>query len=199
MALMMMVLVTSCNNYETYGDLKKKERNAISRFISDSAFVVISETQFHDQGDRTLGDKEFVLLNKSGVYMQIVREGCGEKIKDGENVNLLCRFSELNIEDSTFMTNASYYVYSVDKMYVKRIGSTYTAWFVSGMMYERYGASVPEGWLVPLEYVKVGRMSQEGDEISKVRLIVPHSQGTTNNAKANVYPFYYEITFERER
>ena len=27
------VVVSSCNNYETYGDKKDKERNAISKFI----------------------------------------------------------------------------------------------------------------------------------------------------------------------
>ena len=199
MAAFLIGLFAACNDYETYGDLKKKERSAISEFISDSAFVIIGETQFHAQGDQTRGDKEFVLLDKSGVYMQIVREGCGEKIKDGENTNLLCRFLEINIKEWTYLTNAYTNAYEVDKMYVQRIGSTYTAWYISGKMYDTYGASVPEGWLVPLEYLKVGRPLGPDDEIAKVRLIVPHSQGTTNGAKANVYPCYYEITYQRER
>jgi hypothetical protein len=199
LATMLTGIFIACNNYETYGDLKKKERSAISEFISDSAFVIITETQFHDQGDVTHGSKEFVLLNKSGVYMQVERVGCGEKIKDGENLNLLCRFSEINIKEETVLTNAYYTPYEVDKMYVNRVGSTYTAWFVEGKMYETYGASVPEGWLVPLEYINVGRPVKADDEIAKVRLIVPHSQGTTSSAKANVYPCYYEITYQRER
>ena len=36
------VVVRSCNNYETYGDKKEKERNAISKFISDHNITVIS-------------------------------------------------------------------------------------------------------------------------------------------------------------
>lgn len=90
---------TACNDYETYGELKEKERDAISGFIADSSFVVIGEEMFRDQGYKTIGNKQFVLLEKSGVYMQIVRQGCGEKIQDGESVSLLCRFYEQNIKD----------------------------------------------------------------------------------------------------
>ncbi len=199
--LMGLTMLGACNDYETYGDKKEKEREDISRFISDSAFNIISETQFNAQGNTTdVNKREFVLLNKSGVYMQIVRKGCGTPVQDGENVNLLCRFMEKNIQDTTYVLyNSISYIFYVDKMNVKRSGSTYTATFTEGRMYEAYGATVPEGWLVPLPYINVGRPTKEGDEIAKVRLIVPHSQGTTQNAKAYVYPYYYEITFQRER
>ena len=86
-------------------------------------------------------------------------------------------------------------------MTVKRTGTTITASFVTGMMYQYHGsASVPSGWLVPLNYVNVGRPNpiNSDDEVSKVRLIVPHSQGTAD-ASSSVYPCYYEITYERER
>ena len=46
-------LFSSCNDYETYGDKKEKERNAISKFISDSSIYVISEEQFEAQGQTT--------------------------------------------------------------------------------------------------------------------------------------------------
>lgn len=87
-------VLSSCNDYETYGDKKEKERNAIAKFISDSSIVVISEDQFNQQGYTTnLTRNEFVKLDKSGVYMQIVREGCGTKLQDGESTRLVCRFS----------------------------------------------------------------------------------------------------------
>ena len=140
-----------------------------------------------------------VYLNNKGVYLQIVRPGCGEPIKDGEQVNLLCRFSEYNIASSTrTLQNNTDYVFDVDKMSVTRVGSTYTASFSTGLMYEVYGASVPSGWLAPLPYVKVGRPVSEGDEIAKVRIIVPHTQGHTT-ANSYVNPYFYDITFERER
>ena len=46
-------VLASCNDYETYGDKKEKERNAISKFISDYQIVVIDEDQFILQGKVT--------------------------------------------------------------------------------------------------------------------------------------------------
>ena len=198
-ALAALLLTAACNDYETYGELKEKERDNIERFISDSSFVIISQEQFENQQNRTIGDKQFVYLSKSGVYMQIVRQGCGEKIKDGETLNILCRFVEKSIQDTTMLFNDTYYIYDPDIMSVTRTGSTYSATFVSGVMLSAYGASVPEGWLVPLQYVKIGRLTKPEDELARVKLIVPHSQGTTQNAKSNVRPYYYEITFQRGR
>jgi hypothetical protein len=192
-------LTMACSDYETYGELKEKERDAIDQFINDSSFVIIDEDQFHAQGDLTVGDKQFVYLRKSGVYMQIVRPGCGEKIKDGETLSILCRFMEKSIKDTTSLFNIYYYVFDPDIMNVSRTGSTYTATFISGLMLSTYGSTVPEGWLVPLEYIKVGRLTKPEDELARVKLIVPHSQGTTNNAKSNVLPYYYDITFQRGR
>ena len=34
-----LAVLASCNDYETYGDKKEKERNAISKFISDYQIV----------------------------------------------------------------------------------------------------------------------------------------------------------------
>ncbi len=94
-----------------------------------------------------------------------------------------------NLDVSTFL----------DKMSVQRTGTTITASFVEGMMYQYHGsASVPGGWLVPLNYVNLGRPEYEGEETAKVRLIVPHSQGTPD-ASSSVIPCYYEITYQRER
>ena len=141
--------------------------------------------------------------------MQIVRKGCGEKVKDGETLEILCRFSEYNIKENKLVTrndivyfyDASYGNYSSlpDKMMVERIGNTYTGSFVYGLMsYTHSSTSVPAGWLVPLTYVKIGRPVNDDDEIAKVRLIVPHSQGTVD-ASSSVFPCYYEITYERDK
>lgn len=212
MLLVMVVsLFAACNDYETYSDLKKKERQAISKFLVDSAINVISEKQFEEQGQTTdLKKNQYVLLDKSGVYMQIIRKGCGQQVESGKTVNVLCRFSETNIlTDSmlirndivgTIYMNGQYIDVSqyVDKMTVQRNGSTFQASFVSGMMQLYHGtSSVPSGWLVPLLYINVGRPLQEGDEIAKVKLIVPHSQGT-QTASQSVYPAFYVITYQRD-
>lgn len=208
---MVVSLFAACNDYETYSDLKKKERQAISKFLVDSAINVISEKQFEEQGQTTdLKKNQYVLLDKSGVYMQIIRKGCGQQVESGKTVNVLCRFSETNIlTDSmlirndivgTIYMNGQYIDVSqyVDKMTVQRNGSTFQASFVSGMMQLYHGtSSVPSGWLVPLLYINVGRPLQEGDEIAKVKLIVPHSQGT-QAASQSVYPAFYVITYQRD-
>ena len=208
---MVVSLFAACNDYETYSDLKKKERQAISKFLVDSAINVISEKQFEEQGQTTdLKKNQYVLLDKSGVYMQIIRKGCGQQVESGKTVNVLCRFSETNIlTDSmlirndivgTIYMNGQYIDVSqyVDKMTVQRNGSTFQASFVSGMMQLYHGtSSVPSGWLVPLLYINVGRPLQEGDEIAKVKLIVPHSQGT-QTASQSGYPAFYVITYQRD-
>ena len=190
----------SCNDYETYGDKKDKEREAIRRFINDSSIVVISEAEFHAKGDVTdTARNEFVYMNNTGVYMQIVRKGVGEPLQDGENATLLMRFIEVNIIDTTFISNEMY-PYDPDLMNIKRTGKTYTASFVKGTMLSTYGngytASVPSGLLVPFPYINVGREQSDEDRIAKVRLIVPHTQGHTI-ASSYVYPFYYEMTYQR--
>ena len=206
-------VISSCNDYETYGDKKEKERNAIAKFISDSSIVVISEDQFKQQGMKTdLSRNEFVKFDKSGVYMQIVRNGCGSQLEENKQVEILCRFSEYNIKADSMLVrndiaygahiNGIYYDLSAypEKMSVTRVGSSYTASFVAdnSVMYAFHGStSVPGGWLVPLPYIKIGRPEKDGDEVAKVRLIVPHTQGTPD-ASSSVYPCFSEINYERD-
>ena len=215
LVLLSIVMYTSCENYETYGDKKEKERDAINRFITEQNINVISESVFKAQNETTdTIDNEYVRLDRTGVYMQIVRKGCGSKLEENKVVNVLCRFLEYNILEDTVLlcNNRTYYLYNsstgeridassyVDKMSVSRTGTTITASFISGLMrmFHSSSASVPSGWLVPLNYVNIGRPENENDEIAKVRLIVPHSQGTAE-ASSSVYPCYYEITYVREK
>lgn len=210
--LMVVIMIASCEKYETYSDMKKKEQDAIERFIADKGIQVIDQTTFEAQGNKTdLASNQFVKFTRNGVYMQIVREGCGKVLEENKTVNVLCRFLEKNIQtDSVVVRNDTHAYLSsmgsgvdlslfLDKMSVMRTGTTITASFISGMMYRYHGsASVPGGWLVPLNYVKIGRPENDGEETAKVRLIVPHSQGTAD-ASSSVTPYYYEITYQRER
>ncbi|MCH4148690.1 MAG: DUF4827 domain-containing protein [Prevotella sp.] len=194
----------ACDSTETYAEELAKERTAISKYIADSAVTVISETQFASQNYTTdVSKNEFVLFSKSGVYMQIIREGCGEKIKNGETCTVLCRFSERNLlTDSLQLTNNILtWAYLVDKMSVTDNSGTFTAAFLkeSSLMYTAYSStSVPSGWLVPLTYIKLGRPEKADEEIAKVRLIVPAAQGQYY-ANLSVYPCLYDLTYERGR
>jgi len=205
--LMLLVSVTmllSCHDSESYADQKERERSVINKYIADSAVTVISEEQFFAQDSMTDASKnEFVLFNSSGVYMQIIDKGCGEKIKNGETAPVLVRFTERNMMGDSIQlsNNTAYYSSLVDKMMVSRSSGVFSGSFVYGssLMYTAYSsAAVPEGWLVPFAYVKVGRPSTESESIARVRLIVPHSAGQSH-ASQNVYPCLYDLTFERGR
>ena len=103
----------SCNNDDTYADQKKRERKVINAFLNRDVAIIdeegdticrvgkinpITEAQFYAQDSTTNVEKnEYVLFSGSGIYMQIVREGVGEKLKSGDNKRILCRFIEYNI------------------------------------------------------------------------------------------------------
>ena len=204
MTLLAVVTLVSCSDSVTYADMKKKERNAINRYISNQKIQKISEAKFEEQGFTTDTTKnEYVLFESNGVYMQIVRKGEGASLKPGETATVLCRFKEYNIlegDSALQLTNILQYNWQVDKMTVKNTSGTFTASFISGesLMYNRYSSqAVPSGWLVPLSYINLGRIPK-GEEIAKVRLIVPHTQGQSD-ASQNVYPCLYEITYDLGR
>ncbi len=187
------VILCSCSKQETYADQKKKEYEAIERFISAKGINVIQEETFHQQGNVT-NKNQFVYLNNSGVYMNISRQGAGTPLKNQENTPLCVRFLEINLSDTTKAVTNWFSPFDPDIMNVVRQGTTFTASFISGLMLTAYGASVPAGWLVPFNYINVGSPTET--DISLVKLIVPHSQGHSISS-GNVCPYYYEISFQR--
>lgn len=203
--LLAVIALASCKDTETYADQKKKERSAIDRYIANKGINVISESEFHANGCTTdVSKNQYVLFDNTGVYMQIVRQGCGEKLQDGERTTMLCRFNEYNLlegDEVLQLTNMKAYTYLVEEVNVENTSGTFTASFNSNssLMYTRYGsAAVPSGWLVPLTYIKLGIPASEDEEIAKVNIIVPHTQGQVD-ASSNVYPCLYEITYQRGR
>ena len=109
----------ACNNDDTYADLREKENKQIDSFLKRGRTLrnpdntadlfsvapnikVISETQFYAQDSTTnVAQNEYVLLAGSGVYLQILRKGTGEKIKQGETSQVICRFTEFDIAADT--------------------------------------------------------------------------------------------------
>lgn len=195
----------ACSDSETYADQKKKERTAINSYIAAKGINVISEDEFYAQDSTTdVSKNEYVLFETTGVYMQIINKGKGEKLKQGETATVLCRFDEYNLmsdpDTAQLSNNYGTYAYMPEKMTITNVSGSFTAAFVSGesLLYYAYGStSVPSGWLVPFSYINLTRLT-EPDCLAKVKLIVPHSQGQSY-ASSNVYPCYYDITFERGR
>lgn len=207
--LLLLTVVTSvaCSDDETYADQKKKEKKAIEAFIAEKKINTISEETFHAQGNVTDTMKnEYVLFSATGVYMQIVRKGCGEPIKSGESTTVLCRYTETNLlTDSIQASNVLSPTYALfaDKMSVSDDSGTFTAYFVANTsslmsIYSLSSTMVPQGWLVPLTYINIGRPADPADEVAKVRIIVPHNVGHSYATQA-VMPCFYEITYQRGR
>lgn len=196
------IAITSCRENDSYDKQLKRERKSINTFIVKHGINVISEAQFEKQGNKTdVSKKQYVLLNNSGVYMQIVNEGTGEKLKDGETATVLCRFDETNVQGDTLMLSNRNLRWDgiVDKMLVTRTSGTFTASFdkSSSLMAQKYKSeSVPKGWLVPLPYIKLGRITSATDQLAHVRLIVPSAQGQSFASK-EVLACAYDITFQR--
>ena len=77
--------------------MKEEEREAIKRFIEREDINVISFEQFQEQDSTTnVDENQFVLFSETGVYMQIVEEGNGERLKDGR-YEILVRYVEEQI------------------------------------------------------------------------------------------------------
>ena len=211
-----------CDDEETYAEQRDKERNAINSFINRDVTIygsdgeplihvgkinVISEATFCAQDSMTnLERNEYVLFDNKGVYMQIVRKGAGEKLKDGERKRIICRYTEFNILRDSIQTsnNSPYWQTNPDILDVTNTYGTFTGSFNTtinggGAMYNYYGSTgVPAGWLMPFTYINVGRQLTADEGIAKVRMIVPHSQGHSD-ASSNVYPCFYEITYQEMR
>jgi hypothetical protein len=212
--------LTSCDDEDSYEEMTKRERRAVNSFLEKGVTVlssenlndtllsvdpikVISEEEFAAQDSTTdLSKNEYVLLGHTGVYMQIIRKGSGKRLVSGEsNVKVLCRYTEFNIMGDSVQTlnNTTALINVADEMTVSNSYGTLTGSFVSGYMKTYYSTTnVPTGLLEPLHYVNLGRYSGENDEIAKVRVIVPHSSGTTE-ASSKVYPCFYKITYEQGR
>lgn len=212
-------LFCSCDDEETYADRREKENQQIQNFLntgvsladgnSDTYSIkvpgginVISESDFAAKGYTTDVERnEYVLFNSSGVYMQILRKGPGKPLAEGETATVLVRYTEYDISSayvrSTNVLNA--YAVMPDVMTCSNSYGTIQASFLSGVMKNSYDTStVPAGWLIPLKYINLGRQESEDEEVARVRVIVPSTQGQIN-ASANVYACFYDISYTRGR
>lgn len=193
--ILLTVVLGSCQDYETYAEQKEKERNHINDFIAEHGIKVIDmETFIANDTTTDVSKNEYVLFEDKGVYMQIVRKGEGKMMKDGDRGVFMARYLEYNIADADTISG-NIYAATPDYFTCERKGDTYSASFTQGYMYGIYGSAVPKGWLLPLSYITPGRPN---DKAAKVRLIVPHGEGTSTAAQY-VYPTYYEITYIPER
>lgn len=228
MAVAALFSFAACNDTETYKDMRDRELDSISSFLSHERVKVISEDEFKSRWNRKQTDNsvvltdtakdnnEYVLFNSNGIYMQVIDMGCGDYIQKGETTDVLVRFSEYNLNTAAEISTTSLqlsnnikdYSYYIDKMSVTNTSGTFTGTFdvSTSLMAQTYNSSsysgvsgtVPSGWLIPFSWVKIGRGNSEGENIAHVRLVVPHTYGTTT-ASGSVYACLYDLTLQRGR
>ena len=169
----------SCNNSKTYAELKDEEREAIKRYIELNEIKVIDEDQFEAQDSTTnVAANEYVLFDKTGVYMQVLERGNGEPLEDGRH-EILVRYIEEKIykdgstDTLSLNTVANMYAHPDEFMLTKQENSLSATFTTNGAMTQAHSSAyVPSGWLLPLSYLKVGREIQGR---SKIKLILLHS------------------------
>ena len=213
----------ACNDSETYKDKRDRELDSISSFLRKENIKVISEDEFTRRWndnqrltDTAKNNNEWVLFNSNGIYMQVIDQGCGDYIKKGETADVLVRFDEYNLSYAaemsnkclTLSNNVPAYSYYVDKMSVTNTSGPFTGSFVNpkaslmaltyNSSYTGISSTVPSGWLIPFSWVKIGRPKTDDDRIAHVRLLVPHSYGTTS-ASGSVQACVYDMTLQKGR
>ena len=194
--LVLALLFASCDDAVTYSEMKEKERKAVSDYIEEQNIKIISFDEFVMNDSTTdVSKNEYVEIDD--VYMQIVnnpvkKDPTSYSINDGDNVDLLIRFYEYNIQEGDTITS-NLYAADADEMRVTNTSGSYKATFTSGVMMSVYqSSSVPTGWLVPLRFLTFTRKQSN---LAKVNIIVPHTKGTSN-AATYVYPCLYQISFQ---
>lgn len=199
----------SCNDGKTYAELKEEEADAINAFLAKNDIEVISEEEF--LRDTVTKENQYVLFDDNGVYMNIVQRGVGEKLGDG-SYEIHSRFMEIALQDrtelfasgDTLLANMHWNDYpsaqtDPETFRLDVSGDSYSATFMDRSKMASYyeSSAVPSGWLVPIPFLKISRTT-EASKVSRVKLIVPHSQGTMM-ASQYVYPCFYEITYNLGR
>ena len=213
-AVAALISFAACDHNETYADQRDRELDSINAFLRNENIKVINEAEFEKRfearkaGDKTVkltdtdpNNNEYVLFESNGIYMQVINDGCGDYIAKGKTQNVLCRFTEYCLanrakicDDAITLTNdvPAFEGYFVD---IKKslLANTYNSSY-----YGTVSATVPSGWLIPFTWIKVGRLITADDELAHVRLLVPHTYGTTS-ASASVYACLYDIRFQAAR
>ncbi|WP_333616065.1 DUF4827 domain-containing protein [Bacteroides pyogenes] len=194
-------LFQSCDNTKTYAEMLEEERDAVKKFIKDSAIHVISLEEFEKDtitASKEAGDDfdEFVAFS-NGVYLQIINRGdktTKERFRDGEEI--CARYLEKNVatrETACFNifqpdwadANQTYTQPAVFRYVDNGVSSAYGIFTEMDYMWSKYygSSAVPAGWLLSLPYLW---------DNARIRLIIPSKMGHSS-AQRYVTSYYYYI------
>lgn len=193
----------ACDDSKTYAEMLEDEKNAVNKFISDSAIHIISQEEF-EKRDSTTAVKgvdgasydEFVAFS-NGVYMQVVYRGVEDETDVFADNDIICvRYLEKNVATRELTSfNIFLEEYPLPEYYVNpavfRYVNNESTYVAAGTFLEmdnlwasNYQSTVvPQGWLLALPYLRNN---------AHIRLIVPSKMGH-NTAQQYVTPYYYDI------
>ena len=200
-------LFQACDNSKTYAEMLEDEKNAVNKFIKDSAINVISLEEFERDTITDLSRNEYVAFS-NGVYMQIVDRGNEDDPEDTfANNSVICaRHLKKNIASNEltcfnvvlpeYINASDYYRSPLTFRYVNENSSAYGIVLSTPLDYDylwtanSYGTAIPGGWLLALPYLR---------DNAHVRLIIPSKMGHSISQQ-NVIPYYYDIwKFEKAK
>lgn len=200
-------LFQACDNSKTYAEMLEDEKNAVNKFIKDSAINVISLEEFERDTITDLSRNEYVAFS-NGVYMQIVDRGNEDDPEDTfANNNVICaRYLEKNIASNELTCfnvvlpeyiNASVIIdLPLHSVMSTKIHQLMELILSTPLDYDylwtanSYGTAIPGGWLLALPYLR---------DNAHVRLIIPSKMGHSISQQ-NVIPYYYDIwKFEKAK
>jgi hypothetical protein len=174
------LIAMSCNKEtRTYTNMKKKQRNAITRLMDEKGYVVIKNYP----EDGVFEENQFVELS-NGVYLNVIDSGNGTRAVLGKT-QVFCRFTAFRPSlDSTSM----YYTYSNDSW---NSGGTFPLEIMYGNISSPVNASA-DSYIASFSSEGLHSILQYVGNQSKVRAIVPFQVGSAKVDMEYGYPLYYE-------
>ncbi|MCD8031912.1 MAG: DUF4827 domain-containing protein [Bacteroides sp.] len=194
----------SCDNSKTYAEKLADERKAINKYIADHNIKVIPEEEFLKDTVTDVSKNEYVYFD-TGVYMQIVDRGTEEVTDTFRNNDIvLARYVEYSImtgDTIIDITDTSNPLGMYPEGFrLVRSGSNISGLFLltepgitpvlNYIYYQYYGypvTGVMNGWLQSIQFLR---------DKSHVKLIIPSKMGHQYSSAA-VYPYYYDVYFQR--
>ena len=179
------IFFTSCNKNKTYADMKKDQKKAIDKLITEKGFEIIYEYP----KDSVFKEDQFVKL-ENGVYLNVIDSGNGNRAvpysttTGGTKILMRCSGEYLYITgDTTFSTFADLVPIEFTYGQASLTMSKYATYYNSNI-YHPVCIFLSPGVESVLEYV---------GEDAEVKLIVPFEVGSTYQSSGNYgAPLYYD-------
>ncbi len=177
LGIMSLVLLSACNNEQSYADRLNDERNAVNAYLANHRVVMsVPEDSVFEVGENA----PFYRLDADGnVYMQVLNAGdrVNDKVKKGEPIYF--RYSRYSL--STWYADGTWSIYSgnEDTMDAASCSFNYGDYTLPSSSQWGYGLQYP------LIYLGVE---------CEVNLVIKSQYGFTNEL-TYVMPFFYHVRY----